>query len=49
MTRLLVALAMAFFACHTPAVQVAVDGTPYVENCPIGLEDVACYNYVTGN
>lgn len=27
-------------------VRVADDGTPYIANCPSGLEDVACYNAV---
>lgn len=33
---------------HTPHILIAPDGTEYVDDCPAGLEDVACFEAVTG-
>lgn len=47
---MLTALAFALaLACAHPAppVLIAPDGTEYVQDCPDGLEDVECFEYVT--
>lgn len=50
-TLIALALALAVLACstpHGPQVHIAPDGTPYVDDCPPGLEDVACFEAVAG-
>lgn len=39
--------ALATCTAHAEPILTAPDGTEYVEHCPDGLEDVACFDAVT--